>query len=371
MKYQQKAYGQMKYKIDKNSNKFAYIQLYEQLRADIVSKVLPYGTKLMSKRTLALECDLSIITVEHTYAILCDEGYIESRQRSGYYVIYKEQDFISDVSSYVKESKAPAKTQKKKYNFPFSVLSKTMRSVLSDYGDALLLRSDNFGCTELRSAIADYLRRSNGLSVDYSQIIIGSGAEYLYGLIVQLLSKDRVFAIEDPSYEKIEQVYRAHGVNYEKLKLSFDGISSHELSESKATVLHITPFDSYPSGITADVSKRYEYLRFASDRDGYIIEDNYSSELTVSKKNDDTLFSLCKDDRVIYLNTFSHTIAPSMRIGYMILPSALLSEFEHRLSFYSCTVPTFDQYVLARLIDSGDFERHINRVRRQKRNEKL
>ncbi len=366
----QKAYGQMKYKIDDNSKKFAYIQLYEQIREDIVSGVLPFGTKLFSKRTLSLECGVSVITVEHTYAILCDEGYIESRQRSGYYVIYKEQEFLSEGLAYTeKELKVPA-VMKTNVDFPFTVLSKTMRSVLSDYKDTILLRSPSCGCVELREAIARYLKRSTGLEVDYTQIIIGSGAEYLYGLIVQLLSKDRVFAIENPSYEKIEQVYKAHGVQYEKLSLKADGISSKELEKSSATVLHITPFDSYPSGVTANASKRYEYLRFATKRGGYIIEDNYSSELTVSKKNDDTVFSMCKDDRVIYLNTFSHTIAPSMRIGYMILPKTLVDEFDKKLGFYSCTVPTFEQYVLARLIDSGDFERHINRVRRKKRNEK-
>ncbi len=361
----------MKYRIDADSKKFAYIQLYEQIREDIVCGVLPYGTKLMSKRLLAEECALSVITVEHTYAILCDEGYIESRQRSGYYVIYKEQDFISDIGTESGKKAEISAAPKKSYDFPFSVLSKTMRSVLNDYKNALLQRSPNCGLEELRKAIARYLKRSNAVDVDYTQIIIGSGAEYLYGLIVQLLSKDRVFAIENPCYEKIEQVYKAHGVKYEKLNLNFDGIDSRQLKNSNATILHITPFDSYPSGITADASKRYEYLRFVTNRDGYIIEDNYSSELTVSKKNDDTVFSTCKDDRVIYLNTFSHTIAPSMRIGYMILPKTLLSQFEKKLGFYSCTVPTFDQYVLSRLIDSGDFERHINRVRRKKRSERL
>lgn len=360
----------MKYRIDNNSNKFAYIQLYEQIRKDIVDGVLPHGTKLVSKRTLASECEVSVITVEHTYAILCDEGYIESRQRSGYFVIYRQKDFISDGTATYNMQITKIDNHKKSYEFPFSVLAKTMRSVLSDYQGAILSKSPSCGCEQLRMAIAKYLKRSNALDVDYSQIVIGSGAEYLYGLIVQLLSKDRVFAIEDPSYEKIEQVYKAHGVKYEKLKLNFDGISTNYLNKTEATVLHITPFNSYPSGVTADASKRYEYLRFATNRDGYIIEDNYSSELTVSKKNDDTVFSMCKDDRVIYLNTFSHTIAPSMRIGYMILPKSLVSQFSKKLGFYSCTVPTFDQYVLARLIDSGDFERHINRVRRQKRSKK-
>ena len=135
-------------------------------------------------------------------------------------------------------------------------------------------------------------------------------------------------------------------------------------------MLHITPFNSFPSGITASVSKRHEYLRWAQKRNGYIIEDNYASELTVSKKNEDTVFSLSQDQSVIYLNTFSETISPSVRIGYMVLPEKLVDVFEEKLGFYSCTVPVFEQYVLAELINNGDFERHINRVRRAKRKEK-
>ena len=151
------------------------------------------------------------------------------------------------------------------------------------------------------------------------------------------------------------------------LELGHNGINTSELGNTEATVLHITPFNSFPSGITASVSKRQEYLRWAEKRNGYIIEDNYDSELTVSKKNEDTVFSLTKKENVIYLNTFSQTIAPSMRIGYMVLPKGLVEEFERKLGFYSCTVPVFEQYVLAELINNGDFERHINRVRRARR----
>ena len=232
----------------------------------------------------------------------------------------------------------------------------------------ILVKSHNCGCPELRSAIARYLARSNGISVLPEQIIIGAGTEYLYSLIVQLLGKGKIFAVEDPSYEKIRKVYLANGATVDPLKMGRDGILTDELESTKANFLHVTPFNSYPSGVTADASKRNEYLRWADKRAGYIIEDNFDSELTVSKKNEDTLFSLSKNENVIYLNTFSRTIAPSFRVGYMILPQKLLSKFENELGFYSCTVPVFEQYVLAELINSGDFERHINRVRRMRRN---
>ncbi len=357
----------MNYHIEPIPGKPAYLQLYEHLKRDIISGIYRCGSKLPSKRTLAEETGLSVIPVEHAYGLLCDEGYIESRQRSGYFVIYREDDFISTPERFSHVFRPARQSNLTRGEFPFTVLSKTMRKVLLDYSDDILVKSHNQGCPELRSAICDYLARSNGIAVRPEQIVVGSGAEYLYSLIVQLLGNDRIFALENPSYDKIQLVYEANSVRCDLLALGPDGIFSHALEQTRATVLHITPFNSFPSGITASASKRYEYIRWAERRNGYIIEDNYDSELTVSKKNEDTVFSLARQNSVIYLNTFSNTIAPSFRVGYLILPPGLLGEFERKLGFYSCTVPVFEQYVLAELIRSGDFERHINRVRRAKR----
>lgn len=358
----------MKYHIDQTKNTSAYMQLYLQLREDIINGVYAYGTKLPSKRTLAKESEVSVITVEHTYAILCDEGYIESRQRSGYFVIYRENDFLSVAeNSHIQPTHMPNTHHNTDSEFPFSVLAKTMRKILLDYGDNILEKSPNRGCLELRTALSSYLARSNGIQVKPEQIIIGSGAEYLYNLIVQLLGNERTFALEKPSYDKIRQVYNACGVQYDMLKLGKDGIISTELERTSATVLHITPFNSFPSNITASASKKTEYIKWVQKKNGYIVEDNYDSELTISRKAEDPIFSLAPAGTVIYLNTFSKTIAPSIRVGYMVLPENLLENFESKLGFYSCTVPVFEQYVLAELINNGDFERHINRVRRTRR----
>ena len=357
----------MKYHIDTSNSKTAYMQLYQQIRNDIVGGIYPFGTKLPSKRLLAEESGTSVITVEHAYYILCDEGYVEARQRSGYFVIYRENDFISAADIAETETMHETANENRDTPFPFSVLSKTMRKVLLDYGENILTKSPNQGCMELRSAICAYLARSNGINVVPSQIVIGSGAEYLYSLIVQLLGKNRIFALENPSYEQIVKVYRANGVECDLLSMGRDGIRTDELDRTEATVLHITPFNSFPSGVTARATKRYEYINWAEKRNGYIVEDNYDSELTVSSKNEDTVFSLAKNNKVIYINTFSRTVAPSIRVGYMVLPKQLAEEFEHKLGFYSCTVPVFEQYVLAELINNGDFERNINRVRRQRR----
>ncbi len=357
----------MKYTIDETQNTPAYMQLYIQLRDQITRGAYAYGAKLPSKRLLAEEAGVSVITIEHTYSILCDEGYVESRQRSGYFVIYRKDDFLSVNEKSTPIATPPHTHDEHKSDFPFSVLAKTMRKVLSDYGDGILVKSPNYGCLELRMALSSYLARNAGINARPQQIIIGSGAEYLYNLIVQLLGNQYIYAIEDPSYEKICRVYDACGVTYDSLKMGPEGIHSAELARTFATVLHTTPFNSYPSHITASASKRNEYVRWVIKRNGYIIEDNYDSELTISKKAEDTLYSLAPEGKVIYLNTFSQTIAPSIRVGYMVLPESLLDNFKERLGFYSCTVPVFEQYVLAELIESGDFERHINRVRRAKR----
>jgi GntR family transcriptional regulator/MocR family aminotransferase len=203
--------------------------------------------------------------------------------------------------------------------------------------------------------------------VDAEQIIIGAGSEYLYGLIVELLGRNRIYAIETPSYKKIEQVYRAAEIKYESLPLTNSGIDSGALAGTTADILHTTPYRSYPSGVTATASKRHEYIRWAEQGDRYIIEDDFESEFSVLRKPEETLFSHSLRDNVIYMNTFSKTISPSFRIGYMILPKTLAAKYQEKLGFLSCTVPTYLQLVLAELINNGEFERHINRIRRAKR----
>ncbi len=357
----------MRYSVDETNKKPAYLQLYEQLREDIVAGIWREGDKLPSKRLLSQECGVSVITVEHALGILCDEGYICTRERSGCFVCYRSADVlpVSRDEGYAGAMRANA--HRSTVDFPFSVMAKTMRGVITKYGEQILVKSPNLGAPELRDAIAAYLARSKGMGVEPRQIVIGSGAEYLYSLIVQLLGREGVYAVEDPCYEKIRAVYRANGVTCEPLRLGKDGILSAELAASKACVLHVTPFHSYPSGITADASKRREYLAWAAARNATVIEDDFDSELTVSRKHEDTVFSLSAEGRVIYLNTFTATLAPSMRIGYMVLSPAMMERFLEKLGFYSCTVPVFEQYVLAELIENGHFERHINRVRRRRR----
>lgn len=350
----------------------AYLHIYELIKHAIVTGAYPYGSKIPSKRVCAQDNNVSLVTVEHAYELLAEEGYIEPKQRSGYIVAYKESDmFLTTESSQALpvNSVSVIANSNVDEQFPFSVLTKTMRKVILDYGESIMVRSPGCGHGDFRAAIAGYLARSRGIEVQPEQIVIGAGAEYLYGLIVELLGRGKTYAIENPSYEKIEQVYRARGVDIELLPISKHGISSKALEGSEADVLHVTPYRSYPTGVTATISKRKEYITWASSGGRYIIEDDFESEFSLLRKPEETLYQMSTHENVIYINTFSRTISPSIRVGYMVLPRTLIGTFEEKVGFYSCTVPMFEQLLIAQLLRSGDFERHINRIRRKRRNE--
>ena len=288
--------------------------MYSAIKADILSGTLKRNEKLPSKRSLAEHIGVSLITVETAYQMLKDEGYIESRERSGYYVtelklLGRKVDFEKELellehgerrrlkflesdyrtgneqSGELKESLA----QKKSF-FPESVYFKTVRSVLNDYSSELLEKSPNEGCAILRNSIAKYLLRYRGIFAQPSQIIIGSGAEHLYSTVVRMLGNDKVYGLENPSYQQIRMVYEGMGAQCEMLKMGKEGILSTELERTRADILHVTPFHSYPSGVTATVRKRQEYLEWAKLGGGIIIEDDFDSEFFMPGKPIDTLY---------------------------------------------------------------------------------
>ncbi|MBQ6420304.1 MAG: PLP-dependent aminotransferase family protein [Clostridia bacterium] len=346
-----------------------YLRLYEELRDEIIAGDYPCGRKLPGKRQIAEELGLSLVTVEHALSLLTEEGYVSPRERSGYFVTFTENAGFRTPGAPLptvpfSQSAAPDSDA-----LDFSVLAKNMRRVIADAGDALLAKSPNAGCPQLQSALAAYLGRSRGLAVQPERIVIGAGAEYLYSLLVQIFGREKTYAMETPAYEKIEQVYAANDVRRVLLPLGSDGVESEALWACRADVLHITPYRSFPSGVSATAAKRREYIRWANAGDRFIIEDDFESEFTPSTKAEETVYSLSDKENAVYLNTFSKTVAPSLRIGYMLLPPRLQALYEERAGFYSCTAPVFDQLLIARLLQNGDFERHINRVRRKKRRE--
>lgn len=367
-----------------NSPKKRYIQIYEDVKNDIIAGIYPIGSKLPSKRVMAEDCGVSLITVEHAYELLLEEGYIISKEKSGYYVTFDLENIYGGGQKSVRDSMSSLvsiggnelyvnrtlNNSSQKEQLSFNIYAKTARKVLSEYGQELMVKSLGNGTFILRNAIAGYLARSRHIYTEADSIIIGSGAEYLYGLVVQAWGRNLIYGIENPCYEKITQVYLAGGVKLEKLPLGLDGIEHNALWKSQAKVLHISPYRSYPSRVTASAAKKREYIRWSEDKSAIIIEDDVESEFTPSRKPEETLFSLDRQGRVIYVNTFTKTISPSIRIAYMVVPQELKEFVKERIGFYSCPVPVLEQYILAELINNGDFERHINKVRRNRRREK-
>ena len=372
------------YSMSQREDKPKYYYLYTAIKEDILSGVLKKNEKLPSKRSLAEHLGVSLITVETAYQMLKGEGYIESRERSGYFVTElnmvvkrKKEDrqlkLLKEADSQ-KEGKLSSEAGIETGNnsgrgaglFPESLYFKTVRSVLAEYGSKLLEKSPNEGCIILRNAIAKYLLRYRGIFAQPEQIIIGSGAEHLYNAVVRMLGNNVVYGLENPSYMQIRKVYEGMGATCELLKMGKEGICSAELEKTHARVLHVTPFHSYPSGVTATVRKRQEYLGWEKENDGIIVEDDFDSEFFMPGKPIDTLYMTDNNQSVIYINTFSKSLSSSIRIGYMILPERLLSRYKETMGEFSCSVPVLDQYVLAEFIERGHFEQHLNRVRRHR-----
>ncbi len=341
-----------------------YFAIYKDIKNKIQKGEFAPGEKLPSKRITADRYGCSVITVETAYGMLIDEGYMEAHERSGYFVCQFDvpvKEEAQDIQiEYIDEQQGTDKKQ----DFEYSLWFKTIRKVISERGEQLFVKSPNMGCAVLRNVLADYLCKNRGMLAKPQNIVIGSGAEQLYETVVKLLGRDKIYGIEDPSYSKIEAVYVGEGANIKKLKMGWDGIDSQELFAETIDVLHVSPYRSFPTDVTTSIQKKYEYLRWAG-ADKYIVEDDFNSEFYKPGLAVETLYALDKKERVIYINTFSKSLSPSMRIGYMILPDGLLNVYRKVLGEFSCSVPVLDQYVLAEYISSGNFVRHLNRMRKK------
>ena len=343
-----------------------YEALYRCIRGDILSGALAPGERLPSKRALAQNLEVSKITVETAYAQLLAEGYIRAQEKVGYFVEHHPHPQAPGILPEKPEQPEPAPlldlTGAGTEKFPFSVWSRLQREVMLDYGENLLLPLPPQGIPELRQAIAEHLAGFRGMQVSPGQVIIGAGTDFLYNLLIQLLGRDKVYALEDPGYGKIARIYEAGGVRCISVPMDSRGVRPDALGDAR--VLHISPAHHFPTGLVTPVDRRQELLNWARSRDGYIIEDDYDSEFRFDAHPKPTMQSLDHSGRVIYMNTFSKSLAPSIRISYMILPPALMEKFREKLGFYSCTVSSFEQYTLASFLSRGHFEKHINRMRK-------
>lgn len=359
------------YSLDKNKGHLSK-ELYKALKRDIEEGNLKRGEKLPSKRAFARNCSVSTITVQNAYDQLVSEGYITAYEKKGYFVSDGVGKKRAAVSFVVKEEEEKAKmdlpdlsnNRVREDNFPFSIWSRLMRKTMAEKQKQLLSPMATEGVYELRKAISHHLSSFRGMAVSPSQVLVGAGTEYLYSLIIQLLGRDKTYAIEDPGYMKLERIYDSNGVMSTRVQLDEKGLSLEMLEDSGADIAHISPNHHYPTGITMPLDRRYEILSWAAGKeDRYILEDDYDSEFRVSRNPFPTLYTLDGSGSVIYMNTFSKSLASTVRISYMVLPFDLAERFKEKLSFYSSTVSSFEQYTLASFILDGYFEKHINRMR--------
>ena len=365
------------YILDKRGTDSLRDYLYKCVKQDILDGRLKAGEKLPSKRELAKHLEVSVVTVENAYAQLVAEGYVTARQKKGYYVNKIETLKLPqkpEQPAPIRERKAesaPACFVDFKTNsvsaerFPFSVWARLMREVIAERDTELLRPAPYNGVLPLRREIAKFLYNFRGLTVDPEQIVVGAGTEVLYNLIVQLLGRNNIFAVETPGYSKIADIYTVNAVEKRYVPLDQSGISMKALRESGANIVHISPAHHYPTGIVTPIARRQELLRWADEESGrYIIEDDYDSEFRFQGRPIPTIQSIDKQEKVIYVNTFSKTLAPSVRISYMVLPPHLLREYREKMGFYVCTVPSFEQYTLAKFMSTGRFEQHLSRMRK-------
>ena len=385
-----------------------YEYLYRCIRDDIRSGRLATGTKLPSKRELAADNGVALITVENAYAQLIVEGYVEARQRYGYFVedvsqiesvdqieSIRQREGIRQIES-VDQTESIRQTESIcnvdgagrndlemeaernlvktgsgasnpiDFSFPYSTWAKLMRRVLTDRERDFAVSPASEGVYELRKAIADYLYDSKNLRVNPDCIVVGPGTEYLHSIIIQLIGRNRLAAVEDPGYKKASQIYESNGMKVMHIPVDNEGIDVSKLEGSGIKLVHTSPAHHFPTGIVMSAARRHKLLNWARGQQAYIIEDDYDSEFRFKGLPLPTLMSL-ENEHVIYMNTFTGTLAASIRIAYMVLPDKLMAVYRDRLGFLSGTVSSFEQLTLAAFISEGYYERHISRMRNKYR----
>ncbi len=383
--------------------------LCERIRSDIVAGVLSPGEKLPSRRALADLLGVSSSTVEEAYRQLVAEGCVEVRERSGHFVSWtpltacvridaanpwehevsegvagdcrfggglagRADEAGSSRSAGLAGSAAVAAACRFDLTgacgapgaFPLDAWAKTLRQTLSrESADELLAPAPARGCLRLREQISRFVRQTRGIDAPPDRIVVASGAQTLYSLVIQLLGHQGTWAVENPGYPRLSSIYRAHGVQLSQAPLDDEGVSVDWLYASEARVAHLMPSHHYPTGAVTSASRRYELLAWASrGEDRYLVEDDYDCEFRLAKGAMPPLAGLDAAGRVLYVNTFSKTMGPSFRLAYLVLPPALSDAFDEKLGFYSSTVSTIESVAFARFMEEGYFERHVRRMRK-------
>lgn len=360
--------------LDDSGTSPLYEQIYHSVKIKILSGELTAGDKLPSSRSFAAFLGVSRNTVEIAFAQLLAEGYLESKERCGYFIsqITHTQTFSTQSSNTVSNTFSQKETSFQYdfapnsidiSHFPVTVWSHLAKNNLYDCN--LLLQGHNQGDEKLRGAIASYLHGSRSVNCIPEQIIVGAGMDYLLQLLSLILGRGRKMAIENPCYQQARHIFQRADYQIIDIPLDTDGIQMNPLYKSSANCCYVTPSHQYPLGLIMPITRRQELLYWASQNpERYIIEDDHDSEFRYKGKPIPSLQGMDTEEKVIYIGTFSKAIAPSLRVGYMVLPKPLLSVYHEHFSFYSCTVSRFEQSIISDFITKGYFEKHLNRMRK-------
>ena len=367
--------------LDTSKKEPLYEQIYNSIKEEIITGVLPFGARLPSARRLSKHLDVSRNTVDTAYAQLCAEGYIESKPKRGFFVCQVEELAELHIPVKIEEEEEEIRPEKIPYDFssagvdmeqfPYHIWRKLLKEIMINDNSELFQKGNFQGDLELRKAIMYYLRQSRGVHVHASQIVVAAGMENLLFLLRQILGEKVSIGIENPVYKNAYEILKELDFKIHPISMDESGMCVEQLQKTDANLAYVTPAHQYPTGVIMPIGRRSQLLGWAKkDPDHYIIEDDYDSELRLGGKPIPTLQSIDVSDKVIYMNTFTKTLSSTVRISYMVLPASLTELFYKNLSFYSCTVSNFEQYTLARFMESGSFEKHINRLRNYYQNKR-
>lgn len=350
-----------------------YEQIYSYIKNDIQGGRIAYGEKLPSTRALSRHLEVSRSTVELAYEQLLSEGYIESEPYRGFFVAQIEGLYhLQKTRTILSEKEAEGEVYRYDFtpngvdlrSFPYNVWRKLSRDILIDDRTELFKSGDPQGEYGFRNAICNYLHQARGVNCSPDQVIIGAGSDYILMLLSTILGRGAKIAFEDPAYRQACMVMES--LSYETVPVPLDkyGMCMDELNQSGADIAYVTPSHQYPTGIVMPMKRRMELLRWAGGREGrYIIEDDYDSEFRYKGKPIPALQGYDAEGRVIYLGTFSRSVAPAIRLSYMVLPGQLLAYYQEKVRFISSTVSKVDQMIMQRFIEGGYYERHLNKTR--------
>ena len=360
--------------LDPTASRPLYQQLYDSLTDQIRSGRLKSGDRLPGKRSLASQLAVAVHTVDTAYQMLVAEGYLEARAKSGFFVLEYTDMFPQTVAPIVEKGPSPpSPAPAPKFDlstgavdtalFPFRTWGRIQKDLLYN-GSGLLSHGHRQGDPELRRELEVYLRSYRGVICSPEQIVVGAGVEYLLGLAAALL-RGSTAAVENPGYDRSRTILENNGIACRCVGIDSAGLDPAELEASGADLCYVTPSHHFPTGVTMPAGRRAQLLRWAAAQPGrYILEDDYDAEFRFDMRPIPSLQGMAgPDGPVVYLCTFSKSLAPSIRIACMVLPWPLLERYRQTFGSYASTVSRFEQQTLRQFLEEGYFSRHLARMR--------